>query len=1339
MIRWLHLSDIHFNYDNHVNRNIKDSLIQYLSDLKLKFDAVIITGDIAYKREYAVDLADYLRKISDATKCSLEDFFICIGNHDFKRGNNRTNTVTTNLKEYLDNDERLTDEQYEYLFTIGHKLFNEKIKELLPNMNDSKEVHRFVDRSEYSVTILNTCLFSHNGEDKNNLYILDNKFYDVMVKYKNQRGDNKINIAIGHHSYDWLNKGQQIGFRNYLANNYIDLYLCGHSHVFDTKKLENTNIRQFTTGSIFKIKDEKEKVCFLIGEFDSTAMDYTLQLHYYNDENGRWDIEFTPNSEFKNGKFTDKLSRREQTVQNEIAAAKALDENNKVFNSFKFQSVQLEIRKKSMDFIGYSNELKKIKRDIENILENPDNGEYLFYHARELYGKSYLCSKLIYDLCFNPDTKELDMTDKGIIFVDGKRANSSSRTIEIIREQASYIVGYPIELENQIRISEEKYQPMTELDKIQKIIFELKKHNKRTLVIIDALNEISADEVQFLPPVLPSGACFLVTSNNKNSSKVVSKKNTFELNGFNVEEIEQILKCNDSKFISDVYKKTKGCPQLILDVADSLKEANGDAAKVKIKTSGKEYFDAKIKEWKSNPILERLLDIFRVFGYVSPLTLDQLQSYLCKETQFADIKGEEILSALETVNNQLLSIEENDTKYYKVYYSLFIDRINEKSTTKDLKMCVEGITKWMIQNVELFDCDVIGRFFVYWIKKIDEKSNGFLLNILKILFDEKKIEVLEEIAGSMIIGNKEISANTLGFFEEYCDKIDSEWIYRLLCFAYSQKEKKHASSEKLNNILAGLTLNSKYIWAKADLGLRLLDGEDIEQNKEEGERLLREAIEQSDVEAMRVLGLRLLDGYNIKQNKEEGERLLREAVRQGNVDAMDNLGRYLLDGKNVEQNKEEGERLLREAIEQGNVAAMNSLGWRLLDGEIVEQNKEEGERLLREAVKQGNVDAMDNLGRYLLDGKNIKQNKEEGERLLREAIEQGNVAAMNSLGWRLLDGEIIKQNKEEGERLLREAVRHGNVVAMRNLGWCLLDGESIKQNKEEGERLLREAVRQGDVVAMRNLGWHLLDGGNIKQNKEEGERLLREAVRQGDVAAIANLGWCLLDGENVEQNKEEGERLLREAIAQGDDEAMRILGSRLLDGENVEQNKEEGERLLREAIAQGNVDAMCCLAYCLYQVNRKNEAVSLFEKAVENGDCQSEINLAYMIRRGEYTPSKNIQSIENLLYKHVYNKKPNISATINYALSKIKLTKDNDKWLEAHKILSKLKIYNKSDLNEGIEWWIDLSRTGDLEGDLVIGWLSKLGLIDDIDGLSFYERFKKVLNDGIFIADWLYQ
>jgi TPR repeat protein len=86
--------------------------------------------------------------------------------------------------------------------------------------------------------------------------------------------------------------------------------------------------------------------------------------------------------------------------------------------------------------------------------------------------------------------------------------------------------------------------------------------------------------------------------------------------------------------------------------------------------------------------------------------------------------------------------------------------------------------------------------------------------------------------------------------------------------------------------------------------------------------LLREAVDLGDAYAMGILGVRLLEGDGVEKDAAEGEKLLRQAIDLGDANAMVFLGISLLEGDGVEKDVAEGEKLLRQGVDLGDADAI---------------------------------------------------------------------------------------------------------------------------------------------------------------------------------------------------------------------------------------------------------------------------------------------------------------------------------------------------------------------------------------------------------------------------------
>lgn len=120
-----------------------------------------------------------------------------------------------------------------------------------------------------------------------------------------------------------------------------------------------------------------------------------------------------------------------------------------------------------------------------------------------------------------------------------------------------------------------------------------------------------------------------------------------------------------------------------------------------------------------------------------------------------------------------------------------------------------------------------------------------------------------------------------------------------------------------------------------------------------------------DPEKQINLGIKYLKGDGVEQNFEEGARLLKLASEQGHPLAQTNLGKCYSDGIGVEQNLEESIRLYQLAAEQGYAIAQYNLSSCYFNGYGVEKNIEKGMMYLKLAAKQGHIQATTKLFRWI--------------------------------------------------------------------------------------------------------------------------------------------------------------------------------------------------------------------------------------------------------------------------------------------------------------------------------------------------------------------------------------
>ena len=91
--RWLHISDIHFNFDQLKTEMIRTSLLDFLKEIKSHFDidAVFITGDFRFapKQKYEEGVITFLHDIVKVLNLTICNLYVIPGNHDVNRSVSR--------------------------------------------------------------------------------------------------------------------------------------------------------------------------------------------------------------------------------------------------------------------------------------------------------------------------------------------------------------------------------------------------------------------------------------------------------------------------------------------------------------------------------------------------------------------------------------------------------------------------------------------------------------------------------------------------------------------------------------------------------------------------------------------------------------------------------------------------------------------------------------------------------------------------------------------------------------------------------------------------------------------------------------------------------------------------------------------------------------------------------------------------------------------------------------------------------------------------------------------------------------------------------------------------
>ncbi|WP_195971403.1 metallophosphoesterase family protein [Clostridium thermobutyricum] len=282
MIRWLQISDIHFNFSNYSTKKMRDMLIKSIINkyTDKKFDFITITGDLAFRGgSYNKSLSKFILDLSTSCGVTEDNIFIVPGNHDLTRSPMRTRLITsiTNTDNLINEVQLLDTDTLKELHKSQNK-FWKMYKEITKRTYDKDSLHFIEKRDKFNIINLNTCLLCGQDNEEGNLSIFLNKLYDVL---HNNLDSNKINVAIGHHNIECFCIGEQEKIINNFVDEGVDLYLCGHSHK-PKVSVENNNDREFyIVMSGAGVVDDYAIPTYVIGEIENN----NCSISYYSWDN----------------------------------------------------------------------------------------------------------------------------------------------------------------------------------------------------------------------------------------------------------------------------------------------------------------------------------------------------------------------------------------------------------------------------------------------------------------------------------------------------------------------------------------------------------------------------------------------------------------------------------------------------------------------------------------------------------------------------------------------------------------------------------------------------------------------------------------------------------------------------------------------------------------------------------------------------------------------------------------------------------------------------------------------------------------------------------------------
>lgn len=335
-MRFGHFSDIHFQFENYDTGRLRKKLIAKLEDMP-PLDVIFITGDIFHRGETGEDAVketgSFISELIEASRCNIDNVFICAGNHDLKRNEVRFDILNCIIRRYNETKGELKTKGYSSIIYEDFCFPFNNICGKISNNPEPSKIHRFVALPEINLIILNTAVFAgqtYPGQkdakkelEDTNLFICDEKFRELQAEIEKKQDINKPTICLGHHSPDCFEKQEENRLVEYLDSVHCDLYLCGHVHKPSLDLITHTkSTYRLSCGGPFK--DGYNYPSFEIGVYNQESHDFDLDLFYYENS---WELYTQARSPWEHGHWNWNISRIQTSVAKQSNNGSILKEN----------------------------------------------------------------------------------------------------------------------------------------------------------------------------------------------------------------------------------------------------------------------------------------------------------------------------------------------------------------------------------------------------------------------------------------------------------------------------------------------------------------------------------------------------------------------------------------------------------------------------------------------------------------------------------------------------------------------------------------------------------------------------------------------------------------------------------------------------------------------------------------------------------------------------------------------------------------------------------------------------------------------------------------------------
>ena len=289
-------------------------------------------------------------------------------------------------------------------------------------------------------------------------------------------------------------------------------------------------------------------------------------------------------------------------------------------------------------------------------------------------------------------------------------------------------------------------------------------------------------------------------------------------------------------------------------------------------------------------------------------------------------------------------------------------------------------------------------------------------------------------------------------------------------------------------------------------------------NGDEKIKILREAADSGNKDAMYVLANEYTFGKNIEKSDSKAFEWYMKAAKVGHVNSMSRLVSYYSGRRDVPRDANERVFWLRELTKKGDLASMRELASCYEKGDGVEQNYEKAFEWYMKSAVAGSEIAMCKVASFYEEGKGVKKDFHKAEEWYQRSVDVSNdTEPVYRLGRLYCYWNGVEKNIDKGVKLLQLAVKNGNIQAADRLFEICKDDKMLDPDVMFKMYWIK-AQEISDTNVMYKLAECYKNGIGVDQSDESAFTWYLKAANCGNVDAMNCIGDCYMFGEGVSQD-----------------------------------------------------------------------------------------------------------------------------------------------------------------------------------------------------------------------------